>query len=50
MTEEIKKMAELPKPIFDKTPESERELKQDDSESLKSKENSEKTSPVYDET
>ena len=49
MTQEIK-MTELPKPIFNKAPGSERELMQDESGSLKSTPNSEKTSPAYDET
>ena len=50
MTEDIKKMTELPKPVFDKTPGSQRELKQDESGTSKSTPNSETTSPVYDET
>ena len=50
MTEKIKKMTELPKPVFDKTPGSQRELKQDESETPNSIPNSEQTSPVYDET
>ena len=49
MIQEIK-MTELPKPVFNKAPGSERELMQDESESLKSTPNSEATSPVYDET
>ena len=47
MNETLKPMTELPKPVFDKTPGSQRETKQNKSPvSLKS----DKNSPVYDQT